>query len=528
MLGKIMDKKTIRNTGKARSSDTKVVKIRSEHNGIGVFKTLFVAFLLLLQVAIYVCLYAYFIALFRWYLIVSFVLSLITCIYVISTDKNDQSKAVWIIFLLLGFCFGYIVYFLSDEHVFFGRAKKKYKKIFEDSKKYIPQTVVPDSKSVRNSCSYLMNTGEFPAFSKTAIKYFPSGARLFDNVLARIESARQFIFIEYFIISDGVLLERIMSVLESKAIQGVDVRIIYDDMGCNGVLSRKTKKRMARAGIKLHAFNRLLTYFSVALNFRDHRKMIIVDGKSVYTGGSNMADEYINEKRMYGYWKDTGLRMDGAAVDSFTVMFLRQWEYVSKQNTEYSPYLGHYEECDNSSTVVPYADGLDYKANIGKCNYANVIADAKDKLYIMTPYFIPDSTITELLVNQAQSGVDVRIVLPGIPDKQLIYAVSRGNAERLIESGVKVYCMKNAFVHSKVMLNENCAVVGSINIDLRSFYQQFECAVLTDDKGILSDVNADFENTFSDCEQITVLNAKRKNILNRIYVGALRLFAPLM
>lgn len=528
MLRKVMDNKTIRNTGKARSVDTKVVKIRSEHNYIGVFKTLFVAFLLLLQVAICVALYTFLIVFFRWYLIVSFVLSLLTCIYVLSTDKNDQSKAVWIIFILLGFSFGYIVYFLSDEHVFFGRARKKYKKIFADSKKYISQTIVPKSKSARNSCSYLMNTGDFPAFSKTAIEYFSSGAALFDNVLARIEKAQHFIFIEYFIISDGVLLERLMSVLEIKAVQGVEVRIIYDDMGSHGVLSRNTKKRMSRAGIKLHAFNRLLTYFSVALNFRDHRKMIIIDGKTVYTGGCNMADEYINEKRMYGYWKDTGLRLDGAAVDSFTVMFLRQWEYVSKQNTEYAPYLGHYEEYDNSSTVVPYADGLDYKATIGKCNYTNVIADAKDKLYIMTPYFIPDSTITELLVNQAQSGVDVRIILPGIPDKKLVYAVSRGNAERLLDSGVKIYCMKNAFVHSKVMLNENCAVVGSINIDLRSFYQQFECAVLTDDKGILRDVNLDFENTFPDCEQITALNAKRKNIFNRIYVGALRLFAPLM
>lgn len=523
-----MDKKTIRNTVKARSNDTKVVKIRSEHNGIGVFKTLFVASLLVLQVAIYVLIYIYFIVLFRWFLIVSFVLSLITCIYVLSTDKNDQSKAVWIIFLLLGFSFGYIVYFLSDEHVFFGRAKKKYKKIFADSKKYLPKTVVPESKSARNACTYLMNAGEFPAFSKTAIKYFPSGAQLFDDVLTRIESAQQFIFIEYFIISDGVLLERIMSILESKAKQGVIVRIIYDDMGCNGILSRKTKKRMARAGIKLCAFNRLLTYFSVALNFRDHRKMIIIDGKTAYTGGSNMADEYINEKRMHGYWKDTGLRMDGPAVDGFTLMFLRQWEYVSKHKTEYAPFLGHFEECDNSSIVVPYADGLDYKENIGKCNYASVIADAKDKLYIMTPYFIPDSTITELLVSKALSGVDVRIVLPGIPDKKLVYAVSRGNAERLIESGVKVYCMKNAFVHSKVMLNENCAVVGSINIDLRSFYQQFECAVLTDDKGVLYEVNADFETTFSDCEQITEANAKRRSILNRIYVGALRLFSPLM
>lgn len=166
--------------------------------------------------------------------------------------------------------------------------------------------------------------------------------------------------------------------------------------------------------------------------------------------------------------------------------------------------------------------------NIGKCNYTNVIAAAKDKIYIMTPYFIPDSAILELLINQAQSGVDVRIVLLGIPDKEIVYAVSRGNAERLIENGVKVYCVKNAFVHRKIMLNEDCAVVGSIKLDLHSFYQQFECAVFTDDMGVLRDMNMDFEKAFSDCEQITVLNTKRKSILNRIYVGVLQLFAPIM
>lgn len=509
--------------------NAKAVKIRTETKGFGAFKTLFVMFLIALNFALLLYFYLRFVMIFQGYLIVAFILSVLTCIYVLSTEKNGQSKAVWIIILLLGFTFGYFIYFLADENVFFRGSRKRYNKIFADTAQYNGNNYKTSGcEEVENNLSYLKNAGGFTAYAGTDIKYFPSGAQFFDDVIERIKSADKFVFIEFFIISDGVLFERIFGILKQKAAEGVDVRVIYDDLGSHRTLSGKSKKSAAAAGIKLVPFNRLIPRFSVALNYRDHRKIIVVDGKTAYTGGCNLADEYVNEKRMHGYWKDTGLRLDGKACDGFTLIFLRQWEYLSKCATEYARYLNIAEATDNKFAVAPYAGGPEYKQKIVKNVYANVIADAKKKLYIMTPYFITEDTISDLLINKALSGVDVRIILPDIPDKRYVYAVTRSNAERLTEYGVKVYCMKNSFVHSKIVLSETQAAVGSANLDLRSFYQQFECSVLTDDEKFLQDVFSDFENTFPDCEQITVKNGKSNNFFHRVFAAFLRIFAPLM
>lgn len=522
--------KRVSTVGKAKSPETDVVKIKTETSGLGALKTLITAAIIGVQLALIIYLNVTFGLLFNWYLAVSFVLSLITCIYVLSSKKNSLSKAVWIIFLLLGFSFAHVIYLLSDERIFFAKSKKRFAKIYSDADKFTQKSdTCVENPCVKNDCEYLYSAGKFPAYTDTSAKYFSSGASLFDDVLERLKKAEKFIFIEFFIISDGNLLKRFIDVLKDRVASGVTVRIIYDDMGSHKTFSRKSKSILKKAGVKISPFNRLVPIFSVALNYRDHRKMIIVDGKTVYSGGSNLADEYVNEKRMYGYWKDTGIRLDGGAVDSFTLMFLRQWEFLNKTREDYSQFLNQVKKESNvGSVVVPYADGLDYKMPIGKNAYENMIASATEKIYIMTPYFIVDDTINGLLMNKALSGVDVRIILPEVPDKAFVYAVSRNNAEKLIEYGVKVYLMKNSFVHSKLLLTENSVVVGSINMDLRSFYQQFECAVYTDDKGVMDDVLDDFNQTFNDCYMITENNKKRKNVLYRIFNGLMQVFAPFM
>ena len=348
------------------------------------------------------------------------------------------------------------------------------------------------------------------------------------DMLLELEKANRFIFLEFFIVADGALFNRIFSILKEKVSAGVDVRVIYDDLGSHKVLSKKAKITLKNAGIKIQPFNRVTPIFSITLNYRDHRKIIIVDGKTAYTGGCNLADEYINEKRMHGYWKDSGVRLDGKAVDGFTLMFLRQWEFLTKTKEDYSQFLGKAKQTVIDSVFVPYADGLDYSKNIGKNVYENMVASAKEKIYIMTPYFIVDDTLTNLLINKAMSGVDVRIIIPEIPDKAFVYGVTRNNAEKLIDHGVKVYCMKQSFVHSKLLLTENSAVVGSINMDLRSFYQQFECAVYTDDKKVKQEVLIDFESTFNDCQLITEKNKLRNHLIYRAFAGVMQIFAPFM
>lgn len=514
--------------GKMHSQDDKVVKIRTEKNGRGALKTAVVAGLIALQFVLLACLYVFLSIAFRWYLAASFALSLLTCIYVLSSPKNGLSKAVWVLFLLLAFSFGYFIYLLSDERIFFRKAKKKYQKVFARAEKYRGEK--PDLSAaplaVRRDAEYLYAAGGFTAFSDTSVRYFSSGGQLFDDVLERLERAEKFIFIEYFIVADGVLLERLLDILGRKAKNGADVRLIYDDMGSHGTLSGKAKRRIREAGIKLLPFNRLIPRFSVALNYRDHRKIVVADGQTAYTGGSNLADEYINEKRMHGYWKDTGIRLDGPAADAFTLFFLRQWEFLTGKEEDYAPFLHRAQPCPGGGRAIPFADGPDHALPVGKNTYENILSGAQEKIYIMTPYFIPDDTVIHLLANKARSGADVRIVLPGVPDKAFVYGVTRSNAEKLIDAGVKVYCMKNSFVHSKLVLSENCAVVGSINFDLRSFYQQFECAVYTDDSAAMREIAQDFEETFAESEQIA--GKSRQNLLRRAAAGVLQIFAPLM
>lgn len=514
---------------RARSPFTDIVKIKKPNNGLGVLKAFLVFGIIGFQLLLFILLHTSFMLSFKWTILGAFVISLITCIYALSSNKNSQSKAVWIIFLLVFFPFSYIFYLISDERLLMMGASKKFKSVFCESDKYkLQENALSANKNVVNDCAYLYKAGGFNSFKDTKAQYFSSGASFFDNVIERIKSAKEFIFLEFFIVADGTLFNRIFSILKEKVSAGVDVRVIYDDLGSHKVLSKKAKITLKSAGIKIQPFNRVTPIFSITLNYRDHRKIIIVDGKTAYTGGCNLADEYINEKRMHGYWKDSGVRLDGKAVDGFTLMFLRQWEFLTKTKEDYSQFLGKAKQTVIDSVFVPYADGLDYSKNIGKNVYENMVASAKEKIYIMTPYFIVDDTLTNLLINKAMSGVDVRIIIPEIPDKAFVYGVTRNNAEKLIDHGVKVYCMKQSFVHSKLLLTENSAVVGSINMDLRSFYQQFECAVYTDDNKVKQEVLVDFESTFNDCQLITEKNKLRNHLIYRAFAGVMQIFAPFM
>lgn len=512
-----------------KNTEIDVLKIKTERNNLGVLKTLLVVFLIALQATVFFMSYIYFVSFIRWFAVFSLIMSIITCIYVLSSNKNSQSKPVWILFLLLCFSFGYIIYFISDDRIFWRKHRKRYTKILERSYKYQAKPAnVETNQQVQNDCKYLYDVASFSGYTNTECKYFSSGATLFDSIIQDLQQAKKFIFIEFFIISDGVLLNRLLSVLEERVKNGVDVRIIYDDLGSHGTFKRRTKQRIKKCGIKLKSFNKLLPQFSALLNYRDHRKIVIIDGQVSYTGGANLADEYINEKRLHGYWKDAGIRFNGSAVDGFTLMFLRQWEFVSKINEDYDKYLCQYKPAKNSSIVVPYADGLEYEANVGKNAYTNMIANANEKLYIMSPYFVIDDTIRNLLINKARSGVDIRIILPEIADKKFVYIISRNNAEVLSEHGIKVYTMNHSFVHSKIMLNEHSAIIGSINMDLRSFYQQFESAVYLNDENVLKSVEQDFKSTFENSTLITKQNMKRNRLYFRIMAGITNIISPFM
>lgn len=514
---------------KPRSHDYRAVTIKTETNGGGI-KTLIIALLIAVQLGFLIYLHVSFAFAFKWWVVISFILSVTCCVFVLSSEKNGLSKAVWIIFLLLCFTFSVPIFILSDERIFFRRAKKKYVKVFKRSKDYLKDDFLNLNAGdcVVADCEYLYNAGKFIAYNDSSVNYFPSGYLFFEEVINRLKQAEKFIFIEYYIVSEGVLFNRIYDVLSEKVNKGVDVRIIFDDMGSHRGLTRKVKKKLKLLGIKIMPFNRLVPVFAVGLNYRDHRKIIIIDGKVAFTGGCNLADEYINEKRMHGYWKDNGVIVRGRAVDAFTLIFLRQWEYLTGVKEDYSLFFNNFEKLESKYTVVPYADGLEYNLPIGKGVYENVIIGAKEKVYIMTPYFIPDDIFFNLLVNKALSGVEVKIFIPQIPDKNYVYCVSRNNAEKLVGYGVKVFTVNNTFLHSKVVMSENAVSTGSINVDLRSFYQQFENAVYTDSQEFIKQVEKDFIDLESKSTLLDKDNLKSNNFFYKIFAGLLQIFAPLM
>lgn len=513
---------------KIRSLDKSLLKVRTEKNALaGTLKVGSVAILFLLQLGVQIFLYGYFAALSGIYSLIAFILSVISCIFLLtSNNRSPASKAVWAVIILVFFEVGFILYFLTDSKVFFRRQRKRFKEVFahgdtQRCEREIPE--IADSR-IREDCEYLKTVGGFDAFAASPTKYFSSGGQLFDDILEKISQAEKFIFIEFFIISDGKLLEKFISILSEKVKSGVEVRIIYDDLGSRD-FSRKQRRAIKNAGIKLMTFNKLIPAVNFVLNIRDHRKIVVVDGKYAYTGGANIADEYVNDSRMYGYWKDEGIRVEGEAVDGFSLMFLRQWDFLCRSLSDYTPYFNHFEKCSSGSVAVPFSCGLDLDVFIGKELYLNIMAKASKKLYLFTPYLVPDDFLFNMLVNKAQSGCDVRIVLPSIPDKPYVYIVSLDFAARLADKGVKILLMRDSFVHSKIIFCDYCAVVGSINVDLRSFYQQFESALYVTDTQTLKDIERDFEKTFTECDPLV---KKQNNLKNKLITSVLKIVSPLM
>ena len=525
-----MENKFFYQSKKNRSSDYRIIKIKTTSNFYGSLKTIILFCIISVQIIFLICSYLYIAEWFNSYLIISAILAILSSCYVLSTERNSYSKTVWVMFLLICFPFAWVFYLLSEEKFIFKKFKKRYNKIIEKSPLKLDNNVLnlKLNNNVKQDCNYLYNTGNFLTYTNSKLNYFSSGTQLFDDILENLSKAKHFIFIEYFIISDGILLKRFLKILQQKASEGIDIRIIYDDMGCHGKLKFRTKKQIKKMGIKIVSFNRLVPIFSVAMNYRNHRKLVIIDGKIAYTGGANLADEYINEKRTYGYWKDCGIKMQGKCVDTFTTSFLRQWEFITKTNINYSLYLNKSINYKNNYAVTPFVDGLEYSHHIGHDMFLNVISNSQEKVYIMTPYLVPDDGILETLKNKALSGIDVRIIIPQIPDKKYVYTITLDNAKKLIPYGVKIYLMNDSFVHSKIILTDYSAIVGSINMDMRSFYQQFESAVYTNDEEIMKKVSNDFEKTFFNSSFITKEQLKKKNIFSRIKVGILRILSPLM
>lgn len=354
---------------------------------------------------------------------------------------------------------------------------------------------------------------------------------MYEVLLSELKKAQNYIFLEFFIVQEGVMWDSILAILKEKARQGVKVRLIYDDMGCFFLLPGDYPKQLAKYGIESALFNPFRPFLTAKQNNRDHRKIISIDGKTAFTGGINLADEYINVIEKHGHWKDSGIVINGKAAWSFTLMFLEMWEICTGCNETYASYYPGLDAlCSTVSDgfVQPYADSPMDTENVGEHVYLQILNQAQDYVYINTPYLIVDDSMISALSLAAKRGVDVRIVTPHKWDKWMVHMTTRSYYYELIKAGVKIYEYTNGFIHSKTFVSDDrIGTVGTTNLDFRSLYLHFECGALLFDNAVVMEIKKDFLNTLKVCQSVTEKDC-RSNVAVRLFQDILRLFAPLM
>jgi cardiolipin synthase len=474
-------------------------------------------------------------------------LAVAMALYVVNKDMKPYFKLSWIFLILCLPIFGCPAYFLFGRSDLTKRNTLRLRAVAEEVGVFRPNNreligeVQKQDENAAKQMRYIAQTAKFPLYREAESCYFPSGEEMFPQLLRDIESAKDFIFLEYFIIQPGKMFDTIVDLLEKKAKEGVHIRLIYDGVGSISTLPPKYYKTLQAKGIHCACFNPFRPVMSVIMNNRDHRKIFVIDGRIAYTGGVNLADEYINEVKRFGYWKDTAVRIIGESVWSFTTMFLEMWNYIVRGTEDYTRFRaaqqvasenGGYVHSDSSGSggyVQPYADSPLFPEHIGENVYLNMINMAHRYVYIYAPYLIIDSEMSTALCNAAKSGVDVRIITPGIPDKKMVFRLTKSHYPELLKNGVKIYQYTPGFVHAKCFVcDDKYAVVGSINLDYRSLCLHFECAALFYRSKVVAQVKADIEDSLSSCQQISLEQCEKLRLPTRLLRGVLRLFAPLL
>ena len=466
----------------------------------------------------------------------SVLLSLLITLGIINSKSNPAYKIAWLIPILLFPVFGGLIYLLFGSDRTGRYLRKKLQGIGTEMDNVIGEAhrrsgaeqLPPDAA---NQSRYISHCAYCPPYQNTTTEYLPLGEVKFERMVEELKKAKHYIFLEYFIIQEGKMWNTILDILRQKAAEGVDVRVIYDDMGCIMILPTGYDRTLEQMGIKCRIFNPFVPILSSRFNTRDHRKICVIDGNVGFTGGINLADEYINAYEKHGHWKDTSILLKGEAVFNLTVMFLSMWDYLdgTTGKTDYSRYYPTVWDENAKGYVQPFADNpLDDEA-VGETVYLNLINKAKRYVYITTPYLILSSEMLTALTSAAKCGVDVRIITPHVPDKWYVHAVSRSHYQTLIEAGVKIYEYTPGFIHAKTfVVDDDYAVVGTINLDYRSLYLHFECAVWMYQTPSVAQVRDDFFKTQQISQEITLEECRSLSFPRRLGRSVLRVFAPLM
>ena len=464
------------------------------------------------------------------------VLTAVMMIYVLNAGGSPSSKLSWCVLIAVVPVFGTLLYFFIRTDLGHRMEQQRIQEVLDASAIYVPdqselmQRLEKEDRTLYNLAVYTQRHGGYPVYADTEATYFPLGDDAFRQMLYELEQAERFIFLEYFIVDSGYMWDRILEILTRKASRGVEVRLLYDGTCSIARLPYNYPAQLERLGIRCRVFSPLHPLVSTHYNNRDHRKILVVDGRVAFTGGINLADEYINRRVRFGHWKDTAVLLRGDAVRSFTLMFLQMWNAIEPEGV-YAPYLVRQPQLPSYAQgyVIPFADSPLDDERVGEMVYLDILNEARDYVYIMTPYLILDTEMVTALCFAAKRGVDVHLVLPHIPDKRYAFLLARGHYAELIAAGVKIFEYLPGFVHAKVFLSDDCrAVVGTINLDFRSLYLHFECAAYLHGVPSIADIRRDFRQTEQRCRQISLAQAKSAPLHTRLAAAVLKVLAPLM
>ena len=465
------------------------------------------------------------------------IISALVVLWIINKSDNPAYKLAWIIPILIFNITGGVLYIILGNKKPSKNMRRELEKVQFRTSKVLYQDIdvikeiEQDNKTVLGHSNYINNASGFPIYKNTEVKYYKSGEDNYEDLIKELKKAKKYIFMEYFIIEEGKMWNSILEILEQKAKEGLDVRLMYDDMGCISLLPYGYDKELEKKGIKCIAFNPFKPLLSLAMNNRDHRKITVIDGHTGFTGGINLADEYINEKIRFGHWKDTGIMLKGDAVWNLTIMFLEMWNAIRKTDDNfliYRPQVNQVETIVNDGYVQPYGDSPLDEEIVGENVYMNIINSAKDYVYIFTPYLIIDNEMMTSLCLAAKRGVDVKIVTPGIPDKKTVFKLTRSYYPQLIAAGVKIYEYTPGFIHAKVFIcDDEIATVGTINMDYRSLYLHFECGVYLYKTKCIKDIKQDAIDTIAVSHEFSKEDLKDSR-RHALWQAILRVFAPLM
>lgn len=484
----------------------------------------------------------------KWWLYFFNICAALCVIVIINSKENPAFKLMWMLPLSVTPVFGVMLYvFITANPVRFGQSKGLEKRIRETAAYLnmpdgLKAKMKDDKVPISDLSYYIEHVNHLPTYTNTEVEFFPDGQSKIDDLLVEIEKAEQYIFMEYFIINKGYVWDTVLEALKKKAAEGVEIRLMYDGFNSIVALPPRYTKKLAEYGIKARVFSPVRPFLSSHQNYRDHRKIVVIDGKVAYNGGINLADEYINLKERFGYWKDTAVKLRGDAVKSFTAMFLQMWGMFTAEVEDYDKYLldaaidqtaekavDTWAKADSLGYVIPYNDDPCNGEDVAEEVYLDILNKARDYVWIMTPYLIPENEIITGLCFAAQRGVDVRIIMPHIPDKKIVFDVAHTYYTQLIEAGVRIFEFTPGFVHAKMFVSDDCkAVVGSINLDFRSLYEHFECATFIYNNPVVEDVKKDFIDTFDKCQEFYKGDYKKLPLFNRICGKIGRLFGPLL